>query len=92
MQASARWLASPNLQFDIRSTNPKVKAPPFGGTVTLAPEAGLEPATIALTGRCSTIELLRINIQTYRYSTHQWNSGIFTIEHVNSIGKPTDCK
>ena len=26
----------------------------------MAPEAGLEPATIALTGRCSTIELLRI--------------------------------
>ena len=25
----------------------------------MAPEAGLEPATIALTGRCSTIELLR---------------------------------
>ena len=28
-------------------------------TYFLAPEAGLEPATIALTGRCSTIELLR---------------------------------
>ena len=27
--------------------------------MVLAPEAGLEPATIALTGRCSTIELLR---------------------------------
>ncbi len=26
----------------------------------MAPEAGLEPATNALTGRCSTIELLRI--------------------------------
>lgn len=36
---------------------------------SLAPEAGLEPATIALTGRCSTIELLRITF-----------SGLFTID------------
>lgn len=26
----------------------------------MAPEAGFEPATIALTGHCSTVELLRI--------------------------------
>ena len=41
----------------------KLKTDPKGSVHSLAPEAGLEPATSKLTASCSTIELLRNNYE-----------------------------
>ena len=48
-----------NLRFGSGFARNHKKCPRQARAFFMAPEAGLEPATIALTGRCSTIELLR---------------------------------